>query len=107
MLAVIGGDAVFDHIVTSAVAAGNDFGNHALTLAGHPHHSRLVHYLYFHHAVSNLLQGNDQYAKRLEASHDSARDLSRQYETLLGDRLYRAVLHYTDSGETFWGRALS
>jgi hypothetical protein len=42
----------------------------------------------FDHAISHLLQGNDQYAQRLKYSHDSARDLSRQYEALLGDRFY-------------------
>jgi hypothetical protein len=44
LLAVIWGDAVFDDIVDSAVAADNDFGNHMLTLARQSHHSSLVHY---------------------------------------------------------------
>ena len=44
LLAVIGGDAVFDDIVASTVAAGDDFGNHVLTLTRRSHHSSLAHY---------------------------------------------------------------
>src|SRR5215203_3248825 len=44
LLAVIGGEAVFDEIVASAVSAVDDFGNHTLILARHSHHSSLVHY---------------------------------------------------------------
>ena len=53
----------------------------------------------FNHDFDHLIQGRDMYARSLETSHGSARDLSRKYETLLGDRFYQAVLRYTDAGK--------
>ena len=44
LLGVIGGEADLDEIVASTVAAVDNFGNHALILARHSYHSRLVHY---------------------------------------------------------------
>ncbi len=43
LLAVVGGEAVFDEIVTSAVAASDDVGNHILTLTRYSRHSSVAH----------------------------------------------------------------
>jgi hypothetical protein len=44
LLAIVGGEAVLDDIVASAVTASDDFGNHILTLTRHSRHSSVAHY---------------------------------------------------------------
>jgi Pentapeptide repeats (8 copies) len=62
LLAVIGGEAVFDEIVAPAMRTADDFGNHALTLTSHSRHSSLAHYLNTNLSNADLSDANLNHA---------------------------------------------